>query len=218
MSFATSDATYCASSTDDTINIYPSPRNCSYFIACIDNEEYEYECLKAPIFGMESKCVDSCSIASTTKRKSSGKVAVELPPDPVLFPDSPARTIICPPTGESKAVVALSCTEYISCENGIGEKKKCKDGEEFSPSQFACVTKKNSDCSKNKPKGSYHIKCRYDKGGEPIYFASDKCPEFKKCANQKSWTVKCAQYTHWNDEIKVCDWANSFDCHHTNHI
>jgi hypothetical protein len=215
--FAVSEATYCASSDVDTINIYPSPRNCSHFIACINSEEYEFECLKAPVFypGVESFCVEACAGGSTTKRAST-KNQTEFPPDPILYPDSPSRTVICPPTGETKAVVAQSCTEYVSCHNGIGTKKTCKSGEEFSPTQFACLPKSKSDCPKQKLKGSFHIKCRYDKGGDPVYFSSEKCPEFKKCFSQQSWTVKCARYTHWNDEIKTCDWADSFDCHRTN--
>lgn len=217
ISLATSEATYCAGLDEDTVNIYTSPSNCSHFIACIDNEEYEYECLSAEVFypGAESLCVGACASKATTK-KASSKPESDLPPDSLLYPDSPAKTIICPPSGETKAVIAQSCTEYISCKKGIGKKEACKDGEEFSPTQFHCVPSKLSDCPRKKLKGSHHIKCRYDKGGEPVYFSSEKCPEFKKCANQLSWNVKCAQYTHWNDELKNCDWADSFDCHLTN--
>lgn len=217
VSFATSEATYCASSDEDTINIYPSPRNCSHFIACINNEEYDYECLSAPLFypGVESLCVDACAAVATTKRSSS-KTSEELPPDNLLYPESPSRSVICPPTGETKAVVANSCTDYISCRKGVATKKSCKEGEEFSPTQFVCLPKNKSDCPRQKLKGSYHIKCRYDRGGDPVYFPSEKCPEFKKCTNQQAWNIKCARYAHWNDEIKSCDWADSFDCHLTN--
>jgi hypothetical protein len=217
ISLATSEATYCSQSDDESISIYPSPRNCSNFIACIDNEEYEYNCLYAPVFypETESRCLEDCASVSTTK-KSSSKASTEFPPDSVLYPDSPSRSVICPPTGETKAVIAESCTQYISCSNGIATKETCSEGEEFSPTQFVCLPKKKSDCPKKKLKGSYHIKCRYDKGGDPIYFSSENCQEFKKCANQQSWKIKCAQYSHWNDEIKTCDWADSFDCHLTN--
>lgn len=218
ISLATSEATFCASPNEETLYIYTSPRNCTNFIACIDNEEYEFECLNAPIFYpeiTEPLCVEACASVATTKKLSS-KALSELPPDPLLYPNSPARTIVCPPTGETKAVVAQSCTEYISCKSGVGTKETCPAGQEFSPSHFECLEEKNSDCQTRKPKGSHHIKCRYDKGGDPIYFPSDNCPQFKKCANQLAWDVKCARYCHWNNELKTCAWADSFDCHLTN--
>lgn len=217
VSLATSEATYCASSDDETINIYPSPRNCSYFIACINNEEYEYECLNAPVFypGIETRCIEACAAVSTTK-KTHSKSTEEFPPDSILFPDTPVRSVICPPTGETLAAIPQSCTEYISCSSGIATKKTCGEGEEFSPSKFICLPKKKSDCPKQKMKPSYHIKCRYDKGEDPVYFPAENCAEFKKCANQQSWKIKCARYAHWNDELKTCDWADSFDCHLTN--
>lgn len=218
ITLAASEAAYCASPDEETLYIYTSPKNCSNFIACIDNEEYEFECLDALLFypeATEAKCVEACSSVDTTK-KTPSKSTSELPPDPLLFPDSSARTIICPPNGETKAVVTHSCTEFISCKDGVGTKQNCSSGEEFSPTQYSCVSKKNSDCQNQKQKGSHHIKCRYDKGDDAIYFPSDKCPEFKKCANLLAWNVKCARYCHWNNEQKTCDWANNFDCHLTN--
>jgi Chitin binding Peritrophin-A domain len=219
ITLATSKATFCASPNEETLYIYTSPRNCTNFIACIDNEEYEFECLNAPVFYpqiTEPLCVQACASVATTKKASSSKSSSDLPLDPLLFPDSPARTIVCPPTGETKAVVAQSCSKYISCKNGVGTKEVCPDGQEFSPNNFECVLKTNSDCQKQKAKGTHHIKCRYDKGSDPIYFASEKCPEFKKCANQLAWDVKCARYCHWNNELKTCAWADSFNCHQTN--
>lgn len=214
VSLASSDAGFCSSSDDNTLYIYPSTRNCSNFIACIDFEEYEFDCIQAALFipwSTETLCIESCASVSTTK-KTSSKSSTELPPDPLLFPNSPSRTIVCPPTGETKAVVPQSCTEYLSCSNGAGTKTTCPVGEEFSPTRYECVPKKNSDCHNQKLKGAHHSKCRFDKGTEPIYFRAHSCPVFKKCANQMAWEVKCARYCHWNDDKRTCDWADSFNC------
>lgn len=108
--FATSEATFCASPNEETLYVYTSPRNCTNFIACIDNEEYEFECLDAPIFYpaiTEPLCVEACASVATTK-KSSSKSSSDLPPDPLLFPDSSGRTIICPP-------VSLRRTKWSFC-------------------------------------------------------------------------------------------------------
>lgn len=218
LSLTASEATYCAMPEDETLYIYPNQKNCSTFIACIGFEEYEFDCVKAPLFipwSSESLCVEECASVETTKKITS-KPNYQLPPDPLLYPDTPARTLICPPQGKTNAVVAQSCSDFIECDNGIGTKTKCPDGEEFSPTKYKCVPKDNSDCSKQKEKGSFNIKCRYDKGGSPTYFQSDSCSEFKKCANQMAWNVKCAHYCHWNNERKTCDWAKNFDCRATN--
>lgn len=205
---------YCHSPQKDTLYIYPNPKNCSTYFACINSDEYEYECLQAPqfIWTDEKVCMDRCSTVATTRRASTKSSPSELPPDPILYPDTPARTIICPLKGSTKAIVAQSCTDYIECYAGVGTKKSCPSGQEFSPSRYECVPESSSDCSKQKPKGSHHIKCRYDKGAAPIYFPSDTCAEFKKCANQFAWEVKCAQNCNWNNDAKTCDWANNFPC------
>lgn len=210
------DAAFCSSPEENTLYISPSPTNCSNFVACIDFEEYEFDCIQAPLFipwSAEAACITPCSIESTT-RKTIVKNNAEWVPDPYLFPDTPARTVICPSTGKTMAAVPQSCSEYLSCDNGIGTKHKCDVGFEFSPSSYQCVEKKNSDCARSKLKGSQHSKCRYDKeGGPPVYFQSDICPEFKKCASQLAWQVKCARYCHWNNEEKSCEWADKFECH-----
>lgn len=218
ISLAASEATYCSSPEVDTLYIYPNEKNCSVFLACVAGEQYEFDCIEASMFlpwANDPLCIPDCDTESTT-RKTVVKTVTELPPDPALYPDSSSRTIICPPTGDTKAIVAQSCTEYISCSGGIGTKETCPEGQEFSPSRYSCIARKNSDCSRQKLKGSHHLKCRYDKGTDPIYFSSEYCPVFKKCANQLAWDVKCAQYCHWNNEQKTCDWADSFDCNLTN--
>lgn len=215
ISLATSEAGFCQiPSASDTLNIYPSPRNCSNFVACLFNEEYEFDCLKASLFipwTNDTLCVKPCPSVATTRRKSSKSVS-QLPPDPVLFPDTPSRTIVCPPNGVTKAVVPNSCIEYISCSDGEGTKLTCPAGEEFSPSRYECVPNKISDCPKQKLKATHHSKCRFARGTDLIYFKAGSCPVFKKCANQMAWDVKCARYCHWNDDQKTCDWADSFNC------
>jgi Chitin binding Peritrophin-A domain len=211
-------ATFC-SSNPDTLTIYPSPNNCSTFKACIHNEESEFDCIQAPLFipfSSETICMTPCAAVSKAKKAPSASSS-EWPEDKLLFPDSPARTIVCPPTGETVAVVVQSCDEYLICKGGVGTRTKCPEGQEFSPSRYECVVKRNSDCRKQKLKGSHHIKCRFDKGTDPILFSSDVCPRFKKCANQLSWEIECARYTHWNNEMQSCEWADKFDCHLTNH-
>lgn len=214
---ATSEASFCSSPEDETLYIYPNANNCSVFIACIDYEEYEFECIQAPLFipwSTEQVCLTPCESVSTT-RKSTTRSTYELPRDLNLYPESSARSIVCPPSGDTKAIVMQSCTDYLSCHDGVGTVKTCPSGQEFSPSTYDCVEKKNSDCQRNKMKGSQHIKCRYDKG-KSSYFQSTKCNEFKKCENQEAWTVNCARYCHWNNEEKTCEWADKFDCHLTN--
>jgi Chitin binding Peritrophin-A domain len=214
--FSFGNANYCTSEPD-TLAIYPSPNNCSTFIACVNGEESTFECVQAPQFipGSESSiCMTPCIGGSSASKKPSNKETTDLPPDPLLYPDTPSRTIVCPPSGETRAVISQSrCSEFLSCKNGVGTKEACPAGQEFSPSQYECVDKRNSDCSRHKQKGKYSQKCRYDKGGfEPIYFASSVCPEFKKCAVKLAWSVKCARYTHWNNDQKTCEWADKFIC------
>lgn len=215
ISLATSEAGFCQiPSTSETLSIYPSTRNCSTFVACLFNEEYEFNCLLASLFipwTNDTLCVDPCPSVATTKKKSS-KVASELSPDLLLFPDTPSRTIVCPPNGDTKAVVPNTCIEYISCSDGVGTKLACPVGEEFSPSRFECVPIKNSDCTKQKLKGTHQSKCRFARETDLIYFKGSSCPVFKKCANQLAWDVKCAKLCHWNDDQKTCDWADSFNC------
>lgn len=213
VSITASEATSCPMAEDDTLYIYPNQRNCSTFYACIGFREYEFDCIKAPLFipwASEPLCLDACDSVETTKS------SYQLPPDPLLYPDSPARTPVCPPQGRTQAVVAQSCTKYIECNSGIGTKTECPEGEEFSPSRYKCVPKDVSDCSKQKLRGALNNKCRNDRGGSPIYFQSESCAEFKKCANQMAYIVKCADHCNWNNERKTCDWAKSFDCHKTN--
>lgn len=214
-----SEAAFCSSPDDDTLYIYPNAKNCSVFVACIDFEEYEFECVQAPIFIPASAapvCIEPCESVTTTKKSTTVKSSYELPRDQNLYPDQSARTIVCPPSGDTKATIMQSCKDYLTCHDGVGTVQTCPAGEEFSPSSFECVLKKNSDCQRQKLKGSQHMKCRYDKGVDPIYFQSAKCPEFKKCANKEAWSVNCARYCHWNDEDKTCEWADKFDCHLTN--
>lgn len=212
--FSVSDASYC-SSEPDTLAIYPSPNNCSTFTACVNGEESTFECIQGPIFipGSASPiCMPSCGATTAPPKKSSKKESSDLPPDPLLYPDSPSRTIVCPPTGETKAVILDSCSEFLSCKGGIGTKETCPVGQEFSPTQYECLPKANSDCVRQKQKGKFSQKCRFDKGSDPVYFSSSVCPEFKKCALQLAWSVKCARYTHWNNEEKTCEWADKFIC------
>lgn len=209
LSMTATKATYCPMAEDETLYIYPSENNCSTFLACIDFEEYEFGCVKAPLFipwASKPVCLEECDSGETT--------TYGLPPDPLLYPDSPARTPICPPRGKTQAV-SQSCSEYIDCDDGIGTKKNCPDDEEFNPWKLKCM-KNDSECSKQKETGSLNSECQNDKGGSPTYFPSDSCSEFKKCENQMAWNVRCAHYCHWNNELKTCDWAKNFDCRSTN--
>lgn len=212
-SLSATEATYCALPAEDTLYIYPTPKNCSSFIACINYEEHEFDCIEAEIFlpwANGTICMEACETITT--RRSLAKSKSGLQPDPLLFPDSPQMTIICPPTGETSAVVTHSCTEFLSCNDGTGTKQSCALGMEFSPTLYECVPKKMSDCPKQKQKGSYELECRFDKGTNPIYFPSQSCPEFKKCSNKLAWDVKCAKNCNWNNQQQTCDWADNFEC------
>lgn len=211
-----SEAVFCSSPKDETLYIYPSPNNCSTFITCIDNEEYEFDCLLAPMFEntSESLCLNQCSTVATTKKGSSKSSTTSKDNDYELYPETPARTIVCPPTGITKASIPKSCTDYIACENGIGTRTPCPFGTEFNPNTYECLPKKDSECKVelSSKRGKYHIKCRYDKGHVATYFASDACNGFKKCSNQFAYEEKCANNCFWNDEDKLCDWATITKC------
>lgn len=218
--FATSEATFCSSPEDDTLYIYPNAGNCSHFIACIDSEEYDFESIQAPLFlpwTDEPVYLEPCSDETSTKKTNMRSYNDNVfPPDADLYPNNTSTSVVCPPSGESKAVVQHSCSHYLSCHDGKGTKLECPENQEFSPTTYDCVSKEKSDCQVQKQKGAHHIKCRYDKGGDSIYFSSETCPEFQTCANQMAWKIKCARDCHWNDEDKTCDWADSFDCESTN--
>lgn len=213
-----SEATFCSSPEDDTLYIYPNSENCSHFSACIDSEEYDFECIQAPLFipwTDKSVCFEPCE-ATTSTKKATPRTSTVFPADEDLYPNITANTVVCPPSGESKAVVQQSCSHFLNCNDGKGTKHECPADHEFSPSSYECVAKEISDCPVQKQKGTHHIKCRYDKGGDSIYFSSETCPEFQTCANQMAWKIKCARDCHWNDEEKTCDWADRFDCDATN--
>ena len=219
MSLATSEATFCSMSDDKTLFIYPSPKNCSVFHACIDNEEYEFSCLTASLFipwATGPLCTEPCNVTATT-RKVISKISKDLPLDLLLYPNETAPTIVCPPTGDSIAIVMESCNEFMECYDGKGTKKSCPQGQEFNRAKYQCVDAKQSDCQKHKPQGRQDNKCRHDKGIVPIYMESDACDEFKKCANQLAWLVPCARDCFWDDEKETCDWTTKVQCSMTEH-
>ncbi|CAO1369801.1 unnamed protein product [Diamesa serratosioi] len=203
-----SEAVFCSSPKDETLYIYPSPNNCSTFITCIDNEEYEFDCLLAPMFENKSEalCLNQCSTVGTTK-KGSSKTVSSKNNDFDLYPETSGRAIVCPLGGASLASIPSSCTDYISCYEGIGTRKTCPIGFEFY--KYECVPKQQSKCVVSPMKGTYHIKCRYDKGQVATYFASDSCDGFKKCTNQLAYEAKCAHGSFWDDENKICDWTSN---------
>lgn len=219
--FLAAEATFCQQSDENTLHIRASEKNCSNFIACINFEEYEFSCIQAPMFIPWTEeieaCILPCPSEETTKRTTT-KSSTELPPDILLYPDSPDRTIVCPPDGDTLATILGSCTEYIKCSDGIGTKIKCPAGQEFVLKAHKCVPKNQSTCSKAKPKGLNHIKCRYDNhDNDPIYFQGNGCDIFLKCANKLAWTIPCAEYCEWDDENQTCEWADLFDCNLANH-
>lgn len=220
ISLATGNANYCSPSPD-TLRIYPSPKNCSTFIACIDKHEFEYDCISAPLFiqGSETPiCVTPCEATVVTKRPASNKAPSKIPKFDDYYEDG-ALTPVCPFEGNSTAVIFNDCTHYLECVDGYGYVHECSTGQEFSPTLRRCVIKRNSDCSKLKPRPSQHNKCYRDRDyGPPIEFASEDCDRFKRCNGGEAWKVECAEYCHWNNDLKNCDWADNFDCHATNHI
>lgn len=214
VSLATSEATFCSQSDEKTLFIYPSPKNCSVFHACIENEEYEFNCLKAPTFiswAAGPICSEPCHVTATT-RKVLSKISKKLPLDLDLYPNETGRTIVCPPTGQTMAIVMESCNEFMECNEGKGTKKTCPQGQEFSRENYQCIDAKQSDCQKHKPKGFQHNTCRHNRGSAPIYMEADSCGEFKKCANQLAWNVPCARDCFWNDDEDFCDWATNVEC------
>lgn len=214
LSLATSDATFCSQSDDKTLYIYPSPKNCSVFHACIENEEYELNCLTASLFipwATGPLFSTPCNLTTTT-RKIISKISKDLPLDLLLYPNETSSTIICPPTGDTIAVVMESCNEFMECHEGKGTKKTCPQGQEFSRGKYQCIDIKQSDCQQHKPRGFQHNKCRRDKGTAPIYMESESCADFKKCANQLAWSVPCARDCYWNDDAETCDWVSKVKC------
>ncbi|CRL08527.1 CLUMA_CG021365, isoform A [Clunio marinus] len=213
--FSTSSATFCSSPDENTLYIYPSEYNCSTFIACINSEEFEFECIQAPRFIQWSEkaiCMQSCLPVESTPKHTEQTILIGFPADTILYPDIPARSIICPPLRKTKAIIPETCTSYLDCNDGIAIKTECPVGEQFSPTQYECVPEIESDCHHIRQQGLHHIKCRYDKGLIPLYFESDSCPVFKKCANKLAWEVECARDCHWDNDNKICDWADNFEC------
>lgn len=162
-----SQAKYCDTSSDDTLYIYPSINNCSKFIVCYRNEEIKMNCLQASLFMFteERVCLEPCNMKMTAakKRIKRSDQSYDYSSDFSLFSaiDMSSQTIICPFSGFTTAIIPQNCNEFIECNNGIGIRRKCKDGFEFSPSKYQCVESINSDCIVNKRlKVSNHSKCR----------------------------------------------------------
>lgn len=194
--------------------IYPSANNCSNFLVCLHHEEYEFSCLLAPLFGYPDKkvCTESCaSVNNPTKkfnRKQKSKNA-----DTDLHPDEPARSIICPREGEAIARILQSCTDYISCKNGIATKLSCPNNQEFSPTELSCMEKSEAKCTILKQKTSHHFKCRYNFSKKKLYFASDTCGYFQKCLdNGMAVEEKCAENTSWDPKVGGCELESFTKC------
>lgn len=200
---------------DDTLYIYPIVNNCSVFIACHNNAEYEMNCLEASLFlfSDERLCLEECSIEATTKRFS--KKSYDYATDHLIFPAEglPAGTILCPPTGKVNATIPHDCQEYIECQNGIGTRKKCSNREEFSPIEYKCMSEYKSECIEKRTKGIPNSKCRFEKGSSStLLLSSKKCSEFEKCAHLMAWTIPCPQHCHFDIKSKICDWEDQVKC------
>lgn len=213
---APSKAVYCPMERDDTLYIYPSEHNCSNFIICHHNEVFEMSCLQASIFLFtdESLCLENCSaIESTTNRIS--RTSYDFSSDFLLFPreGEPAKTIICPPQGETFAAIPQDCKTYIECRDGIGTRKLCQHGMEFSPIKYKCEPEDTANCSSKKVKGTPNSRCRFEKGStSTLLMPSEKCSDFKKCTHLMAWTITCAQHSHFNHATKTCDWEENVKC------
>lgn len=216
----TTKAKYCAQPRDDTLYIYPSANNCSTFFVCHNNEEIEMSCLESSLFMYteERVCLEKCSIKTTTRtRTTATKTLYDYSSDYLLFPadDVPARTIICPSSGKTKAAIPYNCNEYIECDEGIGTRRICEIGSKFSSALYECLPETESDCkvdNNKKPKGSYISKCRFERGNSLVVFPSENCADFKKCANLMAWTITCAQNTKYSRERRSCEWADKVKC------
>lgn len=214
----------CAiASDDDTLYIYPSINNCSTFIVCYHNEEIEMNCLESSLFMYtdERVCLESCAtkrrIGSRKKFRGS-KITYDFSSDYLLFPliDAPSPTILCPSYGTTKAAIPQNCDEYIECNDGIGMRRKCENGYKFSPTQYECLDVNLSDCVINKKlKGLYNSKCHRQTGISNLssfVFPSEKCSNFRKCANFLAWTIRCAKNTSFSKKIGSCEWNDEVEC------
>lgn len=215
-----SQAKYCDTASDDTLYIYPSINNCSKFIVCYRNEEIEMSCLQASLFMFtdERVCLEPCNMKMTAvkKRIRRSESSYDYSSDYSLFPsiDMPNQTIICPFSGFTAAIIPENCNEFIECNNGIGIRRKCEDGFEFSPSKYQCVESINSDCIVNKRlKASHHSKCRSKEGNSSSFILpSEKCSDFVKCDRNKAWPIPCPQNTRFSKKKMSCDWKNEVNC------
>lgn len=202
-------------SRDDTLYIYPSVNNCSVFIVCHRNEEYEMNCLEASLFLFSDQrlCLENCSIETTTKRNL--KSSYDYSTDYSIFPanDAPAKTILCPETGKVLSAIPHECRDFIECVDGIGTRKSCENGMEFSPIKHECLPEDKSDCTIKKAKGTPNSKCRFEKGSSPtILLPSKKCSEFEKCSHLMAWKIPCPVKCHFDSTLKKCDWEQNVRC------
>lgn len=213
---ASSEADYCHMARDDTLYIYPKDvNNCSKYIVCHHNEKYELSCLQASLFlySDERLCLEECLQVDIQNTSRSSRNSYDFASDYLIFPSegAPAKTILCPPSGNTLAAIPQVCNEYIECVDGIGSRRKCEDRMEFSSTKFQCEL--SSDCSAKKVKGTAHSKCRFEKGtSSTLLLPSEKCSDFKKCAHLMAWTITCAQNTNFNLTTKSCDWEENVNC------
>lgn len=212
---ASSEAGYCRMSRDDTLYIYPSVNNCSVFIVCHHNEEYEMSCLEASLFLFTDQrlCLDECSIETTTRKIT--KNSYDYATDYSIFPAEgmPSETILCPSVGEVNASIPHLCHEYINCRDGIGTRNKCDKDMRFSLIEHECVNEEVSGCTITKPKGTPNSKCRYEKGSSSsLLLPSKKCAEFEKCSHLMAWTIPCPKHCNFDPKTKKCDWEEKVEC------
>ncbi len=209
------EAGYCKMSRDDTLYVYPSENNCSVFIVCHHNEEYEMSCLEAPLFSDidERLCLEKCDNKATTRRVTMN--SYEYTTDYSIFPadGEPAKTVLCPSEGEVLASIPHECHEYIECQDGIGTRQRCENGMEFSPIEHKCMPEENSNCVVKKSKGTPHSKCRFQRGSSSaLLLPSKKCSEFRKCSHLMAWTISCPHGTLFDVDAKICEWEENVQC------
>ncbi|XP_017134857.1 uncharacterized protein LOC108151010 [Drosophila miranda] len=125
--------------------LVPYPSDCSKFIKCVRPLPIVYDCADGQEFSaFLERCmapwVANCTIPATT---------TPLPFSPTTD-GTPAPDSFCAYQAEGSLVpYPGNCSKYIVCQDPIPVGYACADGEEFSPTDLACMEPRLACCSPN---------------------------------------------------------------------
>ncbi|XP_034656051.1 uncharacterized protein LOC117893520 [Drosophila subobscura] len=125
--------------------LVPYPNDCSKFIQCVRPSPIVYDCAEGQEFSaFLERCmapwVANCTIPATTTPLPSATTTERIPAQGSFCADQAEGSLVPYPG---------NCSKYIVCQEPIPVGYACTKGEEFSPTDLACMDPQLAGCSTN---------------------------------------------------------------------